>query len=86
MLISKTDMARVIVQAIYHLSEPPLPNNADVLRIARRDLGILQGQYDLATRLISSGITPDIWPEIVARIMGEATPGAVHAAAIAPLL
>ena len=49
-MITKNDMARVVVQALYNLSYLPDANNVNVKRVARQSKEVLAERHKLALR------------------------------------
>jgi len=59
MRITKTDMARVIVQALYAMSELPATDDRRVKRLAGRPLSTLEPQHKLAVTILSGATVPE---------------------------
>ena len=53
MKLTKNDMARVIIQALYLIPELPKENHPKVVRLARAKKKNLQPQYELAVKILT---------------------------------
>ena len=61
--LTKSDMARVIVQALYAMPELPAADHPKVKRMERRSgKTALQRQHKLAVKIIQNGLERGTWP------------------------
>ncbi len=60
--LTKNDMARVIVQALYSMPSLPAANHLKVKRMERNRKDHLQYQHKLALKVIQDGIASGTWP------------------------
>jgi hypothetical protein len=53
MRLTKNDMARVVVMALYNSDKLPARDNVNVVRLARKRKEHLEESYDLAHKLLA---------------------------------
>lgn len=53
--MTKTEMAKVIVRALYNLNEEPRSDHRAVVRISRMRKDLLVEEYKLAERVLNNG-------------------------------
>lgn len=62
-VLTKNDMARVIVQALYAMPELPAADHPRVARMGRHNgKAALQRQHKLAVKIIQDGLERGTWP------------------------
>ncbi len=56
MRLTKNDMARVIIQALYNIDKLPDSNNINVIRMAKNKKDLLQDHYTKAINTLNNKI------------------------------
>lgn len=61
--LTKNEMARVIVQALFYLPELPASDDARVLRHAKPPVRIVKGRYTTAHAIVTTKVAAGTWPK-----------------------
>lgn len=61
--MTKLDMARVIVQALYCLPKLPAVDNKHVVKQSRKPKATVEAAYKQAHKIISDGVSAGTWPK-----------------------